>query len=1062
MAPSSPEYPDFIPDFDGSIESWMKIQQDYGVFSNFHYVVLLESDQNESLQSIVSCHKLAATLRKSEDELRYDNFYCLFPPGITADNARARAYDLVKESLEREEASELTRVVVLALLRLQCRTLISLSTERLLAEISELPPNTLCCVVGAERFRSNDPSATDTLHVERLNPADSHLSFLGQKLLLLAEERSITIIMCSESTPFNPFSFETIKEGSGNLLHLNKRRNEGRSIPNFDIILQAYEAGSWPKLIADGLAGDQENVGRVAIHLAGHYASLREYSLGWAVIEKCPNEVDPADREERILLAILAAEAGKHEIAIKNFSDLLEDDLLALEELGIAHQYCLRNEYHILADNITQRLLGTFPGHSVSLEAKFRRDMRRRDFTAALHVAKTLSDPILTEYASAFAAEILMPDRFLDLAQGEGTFEAALFACVEEAMIRQKFEQATELCRRIADEAEAFYDAYRRRLKILAACLHKDSSFYREEFLIVLTIAAQRPSDRRFRDTMLWLIEDALEEPSSILLLCAATMLLLGRSRQHISASLSTSAAFHAYLTQALSQAPSPEEMERALTTFLESIDGPQNLGEGDLPEESRRGIGLWTIPLICYSLDELKFGGNLETTKMLFHLLVLICKANHHPSADFFALSGFIGTRATLGDNQTCRDLAETGLVKWAIIQPEFSSWRTGLAWAAWGEASLRAGNALQGLLYVTFALAAHNGPAMDEEFLGNIYRLAARALRDCHAHPLAYIPVEMERSIIEQSGRSESLLHRNRVLHATLKVREVVAGASVAEMVAMLEELQTLLSRESESDVFPLISLQATILRQLPSAEVPADIAATFRDRLLSIPENLRHLLSGTAFREHSTEQVRDAIRRMPHARYADDLKFQIGTALPFFCNAIDQSEETQDAELFLVASGAISQPLLSAQENDQSFLSFAPLAEIGLADLIGCLGPEEGVLVISGEPAAPQRYIYVTAQGSTPPRILNGWTSEQRRGWREEYYSILDYEFSTNIILDPKFPSQNTVKTMMGDFQLPLGDLPKSLIVIPPSHLFGFTFQLILRDATFLEAIPKPVRH
>lgn len=1055
-----------ITTFDGSLESWDQLEKTSHLFSSTDFVFLLESNEEILLRSIASLF-VTSVMAHIDDKIRFPGSLFLFPPGVEAAALRTKACSETESLAISHGASLLTRIIIQG----KFRTLVSLSIESLADEISKLPEDSLCCVIGVERFRSQDPSVTSPMDGPAFDPSKSHLTHLIRRLAILSDEKRLTIILFSESLPFDQFSEEGLRDINANFRAMTLQRpNDGPSL-GMDELLKVYEKGGWEAVQAGSFIGQMSKIEDVAFQLAGFYANRKDFKAAWAVLNICPVPIEPENHSQALGMAVFAGENEEYELANKYFKELLKEDQLSLEELTTAHAYAQQYAFYELTDAFTDKLQRSFPNHTVTLHAEFRRSLRRRHFDRALAAAQKLKNPLLIAHAKTFGSPELDAEEYLNLTKSEGSYESGLLVCAEEALFRQRHETALHYCHRVESAHPLFFESFKIRARILSASLHKENEVFQNEFGNLLKIAADRPSQREYRDMILWLVEDGLEEPSAIVLLSAYILILLHRAQALIPISLKAASEVQARLDVRREQRPDAKTAEKAMEEMSELIakeleNGDLHLGHGEIPPHLREGIGIWNIHGICTELNAHKFEQNFQLAYPLLHLLVLICKADRHPTADFMALSGLVGARATIGDNQTCRDLAETALVEWSQWQQETAMWRTSLAWGIWADVALRSGSALQGLLYTTLALAANDGPALDSEWLGNLCRLAARSLRECHLTPAAFLPAEIERQLIEADGADAAQLHRNNILFATLNLPTVLAERGRDSMLGMLRELETLLEEGSTEHLFGLLGMQSSILRCLPKNDAPEDIVRSFTTRLGNVPESLRRRLSGTAFSEHSVENVRQAILDLPNAKYTDDLKFQIATALPFFCHAIDHACETGDPELFLVASGALAQPMLSAAVGQQDLQSFAPLADVTLAGLMQHIRPNEGVLLISGEPAGPPWFTYITSKGSTAPKKLGGWTSEERSRWRTKYYEVLEYELNGNVVLNPQLlPSEQAIKELMGAFDLPITELPETLIVIPPAYLFGFTFQLIPHGDSFLglkcmlSVVPSP---
>src|SRR4030095_14968739 len=593
---------------------------------------------------------------------------------------------------------------------------------------------------------------------------------------------------------------------------------------------------------------------------------------------------------------------------------VLQDDWeLTLEDLSIAFHAAENAGLHPLADELHGRLQQRFANHGIARELEFVRLTHSRRCDEAAGVGKSIDNTLWIAQAEAFASKTLRADRYLAEAAKVGERESALLECAHEALRRNFWCNAILWCREVTPDHALFFSAFKLRVQTLSRALTRhQKGFYIVEFKALCEIAALRPTQREYREHLVWLIEHGMEEPLAHGLFGTLLLLLPMERSQHDADSIALSKAIHETLRQ--KRQPLDEaRLESALGRYLTDVKERRAIGDGCLRPDILADLGPEAIPVVCGMLKEPDAAGELAVAKGLLHLLALLCKAHGDPSSDFVSLQPLLAGQSVLGAAQEARNLGETALAVWAENQPAHRTWRTAQAWAAYAEAFLRAGNVLAAALWTCFAYVSHPGPALHAEALASLYRLSARILRDLHLAPVAVSVAVLERRFIERWEDNQIALHRNEVFVFEMANRQVIQSGFEEKMLAALREADRLLAIGVESERSPLLSAEANLLRHLPPGLVPPEIVANFHEARKSLPDRVSRLLAGTAKPEVDRDDLLEAFQALAPASFVEDLRFQIAPILPLVCTALKTACSRGDADLFLLASAPLAQPAL-----------------------------------------------------------------------------------------------------------------------------------------------------
>jgi hypothetical protein len=411
-------------------------------------------------------------------------------------------------------------------------------------------------------------------------------------------------------------------------------------------------------------------------------------------------------------------------------------------------------------------------------------------------------------------------------------------------------------------------------------------------------------------------------------------------------------------------------------------------------------------------------------------------------------------------GDAQEARDLAETALQQWSQTQPPFVGWRTSLSWLVCGDVFHRSGNLLSAAVCAYLALLSLDGAGWDVECLLELYRLCARILRDVDMIPAVLFVGAIERRLLEQVPNNETALHRHEVFFYQAGVRDTLRSGTKAEALDLLRTGDTLLGVGVETETTPLLWMQANLIRHLGEAAVPTDLLERFRKGMASLPQVFRLFLEGAARRAVTREELVEAIGALSAARFAVDLGFQVSPILPLVCNALATACSQNDPELFLLASSLLSQPAMAANllgeagTDAADAFSFRPLTQISLKKLQGCLRDREAALILAGEPGGPLYRMLVTKSAVSAPSVVpeEEWSRGSFSAWRRNHFKRFDWEIPRDI-LDAIQPPAADVLKFMADLRVEIDPLPEDLVILPATHLFGFTFNLARHGDRFL---------
>ncbi len=548
------------------------------------------------------------------------------------------------------------------------------------------------------------------------------------------------------------------------------------------------------------------------------------------------------------------------------------------------------------------------------------------------------------------------------------------------------------------------------RLKVLRHAFRGPvHRFFIDEFQRVMSVVALNPSDTTLRIACERLLDHTLEEPLVIRLLSLTALTLLEQQARRDGQSVELSRSIQARFDDSAG-AQTTEEIADYVNGITDAqillTPGRIIIGEGTLPESLRPLAGMRVVRFLAELITSPEGRADLAGSANLLHALCLTCKEIGDPSSDYSTAQSWIDYHGSMGASQEARNLGEHCLQMWPQAQTPFTEWRISQGWATLCEACLRSHHVVAALRYLCLSLLAHREPAPDVELLRRTYRRAARIFRDLRAIPFVDECVAAEASLLSRIGDPGGAVHDLEVFRFLVKFRFALGG-SPEERLELLLRSEELLRAGVPSTLPPLISAQASILRLLPAERVPADLRAAFLKRTATLPEAMRRMLEVTAAGRPTREQLVQLITTLPDAEDYGYLASQIEPILPAVANALRLAVETGDPELFLLASGPFSQPVLGVQvkearapsprrqstsqlrsvpleklragvfEEDERY-SFAAMAQVSMRGLQDCLLDGEAILVICGEPGDAPSMMVATRGQPVAIRPVSSWSA------------------------------------------------------------------------------------
>lgn len=1079
-----PESPDVVLN---SPDGWFQLQHETGILDEDSGLIVISAKETV-LSDIAAAAYVAMQFgcRSETGESRFSKAVLLMPPGHKADSLRAETLVAIQAKMQETGMNEF----MIKLLPCICetRSVITLAGFHLVQVISELPPHSACILFCAELYRAEGAGGSPPPNQPRRahEVARDHLEHLLQGLAAAAQKNKLLLVLlCDKNriqvgdiSPPDEISFIAMSAANANY-------PEPKS---FEIgpLVETFRAGGWSAVKAHS-EYNHASEKQIAFALFDAFSMERNLALAWSAMEPYVVQATEMTLGSQLCMSAAALAAGKikasHELLMQAVTEEIQtaEDLFGAMQLADSHDEC-----ELFARMVAQ-LHRSFPNNPLTLQAEYRRLFKQRDFGAALKLAEQLSLIVETAQCRAFLPSTVNATEFLAEMEKIGELEQGLMSCAEEARFREDYQNTILWAQRIPEGHQLFDRACVVRFQAVRIGFRKGENVpCTTELESLMRIVAVRPNNFTLRAELERLLDSRLEEPLVKVTLSTILAELIERQGNRDDESIEQARSIHAEQDRsagAQTETEFQEFLEGFQKTMFQSPGGQILVGQGKLDASLAEFVGPTLIRGMAESVVNEGLRENLEAATICLHAICLTSNQAGDPSTDFTVLQSAIDYQASIGAAQQARDLAETALQFWPQSQPKFLSWRISQGWAALAEACLRSGNTLAALRYLCLSLLAHEAPALDVELLRRWYRMAARIFRDLRLTPFAFACIELERNLLtklDTSGHAVSLevLELQILLPSLLTSSEDVAAKA-------LEHSENLVQKGEASETFALAGIQASIIRLIAADKVPPDIMNGFRQRLASIPEPLRSRLKATATLTPTKNDVSAIIEALPTAQDHRYLAYQITSSLPALSNALRHAVESDDKELFLMAAGAFAQPSLGVQvanaslsekaPNASSILrtttleglksgafdqvpqfSFSPLGDISIAQLQGCLGASEEVLIIASEPSYQPMGMLVSRESVEGPHPLKAWSTEAFYRWKERYKDDLKWEQPhPNFLrgIDRLGPPVQEISAIVDSLSLGLDHAPQILTILPAAHLFGFTWQLSPHDGGFL---------
>ena len=1071
-----------------SPDGWFEIHRESGIFSGDSGLIVV-SGRLAELSGIAAAAYMAMQfrLRRDNGESRFKKTVLLIPPGQKADELRAATLTDIQVEMQEAGISDLMVKVLAGLC--DARSLISLSGIRLVEVVGELPSDSACIIFCPELYRVAASGQRPPDDQPRRLPEISreHLESLLSELAQVARNNKVMLVLMCGKASVN--IAEIVMPDEIRVVVMENPGGDSDHLPPFDLapLLAAFRDGGWPAVHShEGFNADDAK--HIAFSLSEALGMERNLPLAWAAIEPYIDLASELTVGSQLCIAGAALTAGNMEASHELFMQAAREEIQAAEDLFSALQLADALIEPELFQKMLLQMRCSFPDIELTQRAEYLHLFKQRDFEAALKIAENLglTDGIVR--CKAFASQSIHAEEFLAEMQKQGELEQGIMSCAEEALFRHHACQAIAWARRIPEDHSLFERACAVRFRALRTAFRKGAQiFCTKELTALMRIVAARPDGKFLRSELERLLDFGLEEPlvkvtlEMILSEALEKQALVDDESISRARSIRKGFDFNA-------GAQTESEYEAFLEGFQETMfNGPEReiqIGLGKLDQSLLPMVGAKMLRWMSVEVVDGGLRNHLDSATICQHAICLVCNEVGDPDTDFTVLQCIIDYQSSMGAAQEMRDFADTALRFWPQSQPAFLAWRISQGWAALAEACLRSKNKMAALRYLCLSLLAHEEPALNVELLRRWYRMASRIFRDLHVSTLAFRCIALEKDLLSKINSS--------VQDASLDVLELqillptLMASSLEMQLSALGRSEELAQMRIEGELYPLVAIQASILRLIPDEHVPLDILKNFRERVDSVPEALQITFRATSAKKPTKEEIAAIIEAVPEAQDHHYLAYQITPSLPAFANALRSAVDSGDKELFFMAAGPFAQPSLGVQiagspprdakpaeasstifrtttleglssrtfEQVQQF-SFARLASISIEQLQGCLMGSEVVQIIASEPGSHPLGMLVSRDSVSSPGSLSSWSLDSFAKWKWTHKEKLEWFKPAGFVpgLDSLEPPVQVIKEVVENLSLGLNELPDKLTILPPAHLFGFSWGLSPHNGGFL---------
>ncbi|QOF72459.1 hypothetical protein IG197_05110 [Aminobacter sp. SR38] len=704
-----------------------------------------------------------------------------------------------------------------------------------------------------------------------------------------------------------------------------------------------------------------------------HRAGLAPQAVA-LIREDLRSGADPSP-EGRVKLAMIAVEAGAHDLAVELLNtaigDLASEDML---EAAVTLAYDLgKKELELESVAMLERM---FPGSHYLQRHRLQLLLQARDYagvTAMLAAPPPGIDPEAAAYHLQLAAALAGADKhgyeavLAEVAdRWPGRLVQARLACIRDADARGLFSEALALAMALELTGE---HAQRSAWALLHAVeqllirrdqhggLGIDPADLDLPVNALLGYLASSPADGETRQALAKLLSVKVTGTYGLPMIAAATLKLV----QAAPAPTSNSTGL---------RARGQADYEESLMPFLKSAlqwladQGVVVLGRTTLPGPLLNGqadaLMLGLSGLIERVSQGLRDGSDIDYIQKLLAIAVATAPHTSTPNIDLVLIRLVGGAYVTAGRVQHARDLAEHGL-QVAGGEPL----RSRIAWYGFADIYHRLHNLTEALIGMACALSCE-APVGPEEVWYETHGLI-RLLRDLNMTAFARSLLPTAKELFRTMGVEKSQGHRLDTIELGLRFRELMrtipSPEDVTEIVAALvANCQTVIDRRDELAPVSILLAQAIRMAEVNGITVPEKTRERLEVALATLGEPNASMVRTLSAGGPVAKDVLSFAKRLEPARHSEDAAYDVRPVAMAARRLLDSGEAVEDAKIAAFAIELLADQAIKRQSVSGSGLPSSIDEPANIAKEIS----RAGISVILLGVADSNRVVRVTAEG------------------------------------------------------------------------------------------------
>lgn len=1093
--------------FDGSPESWGKL---FNGTSNANPGGILAVFANEApLDKFIAGWHIAALFATDKNDKRFYKSICHFIP---EKNLNRNILDNIKKAIIHysNELKIPEKTINKITNEIKAYKISSMETENVLKALEKIDSGSAVAISCAQIYRINiESDSEDYLDTwsglrYRIRTKDQLLDFhifnLLNELNKISIEKNLFIISFFEGYGFSDNKLPSALENMQNLAVVTLSSSTER-IREQNILKQIASLENEEEIFSLIEKNIEEPIKKSILK---SYALTKNKKVieAWHIIAPHINDLGKFDQSTILAMSQTAFAAGKLNECVELLKVADEKGIFSLEDLNGSILLCEKLGLIEYEKKYKKTMFELYPSNKISLLYRYKEFFKIRDLDNAIKIAKKLGMEFEVEACQAFQNASFNCDDFFLYAQKSGQLQKAYLLAASEAEYRNKLDLGKDLAEKIDYDTRYYSDAIRIRARILGKKILSELNITTQDILELenlIKFVATHPDEIDARFEIESLLEDILEPAASETMLITIAMKIIESSHEKILSGICTVKNIRNEEDDELDI----DDFKHVFKPFFEGLlstfpSSGQIIGQGTIPHHLKGYLSPQLIHYINYMIqnkgsdiveDDIKF---FET---LLHVVALMSKELKDPCSDYISIRLMIGSLAHAGFFQKARDLAETALIVLAITQPDFLSWRISQSWLCFADAFQRTGNSLAALRCFCFSLLCSKEVPLNKDLFFNSYRLIARIFRDFGLKDLSLQMLDLERkSRLKADPGNDHFLNEIDQIELSIKIAYMDGSSSPEMMIKLLEECSILLNRTQPSDVAPLLTCQANLIKRIKriDVEIPKKLKGEFDQNYAKLNGLAKLVVDSNLNFQPSKDDLLNAIRKTSDANSFDDLVYQLAPLRYLAENAMRFSCEKADIDLFLLASAILSQPILTIQTNAdvqnshsinsstitnsliRSFKeisgdsikaeetikfvqniglpnkkSLLKLADVSFDILQKNIGADESVVIVVQDDWGSIVRLVINKTGHSGPEYISQkqWSRNHYGVWGKTFPSSYgEWEPNPGLHLNEKTTKDDVKKSMellsFIDFEL-----PKHLTIIPDSGLFGFPMSLML---------------